>query len=207
MEQGSQEWREARLGKATASRIADVVRSVKSGGYAASRANYMAQLVRERLGCVDTEGFVSDAMRWGTEQEPNARAAYELFQGVLVDQVGFVDHPSIPMSGASPDGLVGEDGLVEFKCPNTATHFDTLVSEKIDPDYIKQMHWEMICTGRKWCDFVSYDPRVPERMQLYVQRVEIRPLLVGALEAEVVKFLADVDAQVSYLRAKYLEAA
>ena len=152
MEQRSEEWYTARLGCVTASRAADVMAKTKAG-YSASRGNYMAQIITERLTERPTEGFSSSAMQWGTDTEPQARMAYELMTGETVEETGFVPHPTIKFFGASPDGLVGSDGLIEIKCPNTATHIDTLLSDKVPSKYIKQMHVQMICTDRQWCDF------------------------------------------------------
>lgn len=209
IEQGSQEWLQERCGKVTASRIADLMARTKTG-WGASRANYAAQLVTERLtGCV-APSFTNAAMIHGTETEPEARRAYEFFVDRDVQQVGFIPHPTIAMAGASPDGLVGEDGLVEIKCPATATHIDTLLTETIPDKYVKQMMFQMICTGRKWCDFASYDPRLPERMRLFVKRVEFNAEAAEEIEAAVRDFLAEIDNTVAQLRAKYepqLEAA
>lgn len=198
MEQRSTEWFEARLGKATGSRIADAVAKTKTG-WGASRANYKAQLVAERLTGNVAESFSNAAMQWGTETEPQARAAYEFLQDVTVVEVGFVDHPSIAMSGASPDGLVGDDGMVEIKCPNTATHIETLLSRKIAGKYITQMQWQMACTGRQWCDFVSFDPRLPARLQLFVSRVVRDDKAIASLEADITDFLTEVSEQVDAL--------
>ena len=199
IEQGTDAWFQQRLGKVTASKIADIVAKTKSG-YSTSRANYMAQLVVERLTGVKADSFTNAAMEWGTATEPLARAAYELKNGVMVDEVAMIDHPTIPMSGASPDGLVGEDGMIEIKCPNTATHLDTLLSGEADKRYIYQMQWQMACTGRKWNDFVSFDPRMPDNLQLFITRVERDDELIKELEAEVVKFLAEVDEKVEKLK-------
>lgn len=204
MEQGSIEWFQARAGKVTASRVADVVARTKSGP-AASRGNYLAQLVCERLTGMVAEGYSSPEMRHGVEQEPFAREAYEYVSGVFVDQVGMVDHPAIAMTGASPDGLIGSDGLVEIKCPNTATHIDTLLSGKVPAKYVTQMAWQMACTGRAWCDFVSFDPRMPSHMQLFVQRVERDDTLIAELEREVSAFLNEVATTVSMLSDAYPE--
>ena len=144
MEQRTDEWFAARCGKVTASRIADLTAKTKSG-YAASRANYMAQLLTERLTGEVAESFSSSAMQWGTDIEPRARATYALLTGNSVKETGFVLHPAIANAGASPDGLVGEDGLIEIKCPNTATHLDALRTEKIPGKYQKQMLWQMAC--------------------------------------------------------------
>ena len=199
IEQGTPEWFAARLGKATGSRIADIIAKTKTG-YSTSRANYAAQLVCERLTGKVAESFTNAAMQWGTETEPLARAAYEVKTGEMVDQVGFVDHPSIENSGASPDGLVGLFGMLEIKCPNTATHIETLLSQQVPTKYITQMQWQMACAGRQWCDFVSFDPRMPENLQLFIKRVEYDPPYVAKLEKEVIQFLMDVEANVNQLR-------
>jgi putative phage-type endonuclease len=206
--QGSPEWFSIRCGKVTASRVADVVAKTKSG-WGASRANYAAELIAERLTGTPAEGFTSAAMQWGTDQEPAARMAYEFMYDVNVEQVGFVGHPGLKDAGASPDGLVGEIGMVEIKCPNTATHIDTLINQKVPAKYITQMMWQMACTGRLWCDFVSYDPRLPESMQMFVKRVDRDELLIKELEGEVIAFLVnEVESKVSSLRSLYeMEAA
>lgn len=202
MEQGSPEWFAARCGKVTASRIADVMAKTRNG-YGAGRKNYMAELVAERLTGIKAQGFTSAAMMHGIETEPEARANYEFMTNSEVTEVGFVDHPIIEMTGASPDGLVGDDGLVEIKCPNTATHIDTLLGSNIDRKYVLQMHWQMICTQRKWCDFVSFDPRMPVEMQLYIARVELDAELAEEITAEVGKFLSELSAMVEKLKTLY----
>jgi putative phage-type endonuclease len=201
MEQRSTEWFTARLGKVTASRVADVIAKTKTG-YSTSRENYMAQLVCERMTGTQGESFSSVAMQWGTDQEPLARAAYEAVKDVLVDEVGFVIHPTISNAGASPDGLVGDDGLIEIKCPNTATHIDTLLSDKVPSKYNTQMQWQMVCTGRKWCDFVSFDPRMPEGLQLFIQRVDFDAEYVKMLEAEITEFLGELETKIEKLKEK-----
>jgi putative phage-type endonuclease len=205
--QGSPEWHALRCGKVTASRVADVIAKTKTG-WGASRANYAAELIAERLTGVAAEGFTNAAMQWGTDQEPNARMAYEFMEDVTVEQVAFVVHPTIEDAGASPDGLVGQDGMVEIKCPNTATHIDTLINQAIPAKYVTQMMWQMACTGRKWCDFVSYDPRLPESMQMFVKRIHRDDDVIIDLESEVVRFLEDeVEAKVSALRRLYEQEA
>jgi putative phage-type endonuclease len=198
IEQGSPEWFAQRCGKATASRIADIIAKTKSG-YSTSRANYMAQLVVERMTNQVAESFTNAAMEWGTATEPFARAAYEAKSDVLVDQVGAIDHPRIERSAASPDGLIGDDGCLEIKCPNTATHIDTMLGENIAGKYYTQMQWQMACTERSWCDFVSFDPRMPEGLQLFVKRVDRDDSYIGELEKEVVQFLKEVDDKVNKL--------
>jgi len=204
LEQGSQEWLLARCGKITASRVADIIAKTKSG-YSASRGNYLAELVCERLTGVPTDTFKSAAMEWGTAQEPHARAAYEAVGGVLVQEVGFVPHPSIPDAGASPDGLVGVDGLIEIKCPYTATHIETMLSGKIPDRYITQMQWQMACTGSEWCDFVSYDPRMPQNMRLFLARAVRDDLAIRAMETEVITFLQELSDKVAALKLHYGE--
>jgi putative phage-type endonuclease len=198
MEQRSTEWFAIRLGKVTASRVADVISKTKTG-YSTSRDNYMAQLVCERMTGTQGESFNNAAMQWGTDQEPLARAAYEAVVDVLVDEIGFVVHPTIGNAGASPDGLVGDVGLIEIKCPNTATHIDTVLSDKVPSKYIPQMQWQMACTQRKWCDFVSFDPRMPEDLQLFIQRVDFDVDYVKMLEAEITGFLVELETKIEKL--------
>ena len=200
VEQGSPEWYAQRCGKATASRISDIVAKTKTG-YSTSRANYMAQLVVERMTNQVAESYTNAAMEWGVEHEPFARGAYEAKTGNLVDQVGAIDHPSIPMSAASPDGLVGDEGCLEIKCPNTATHIETILGEEPAKKYYDQMQWQMACTGRKWCDYVVFDPRMPENLQLCVRRVERDDYIIDEIKTEIKKFLAELDQQVNRLRA------
>ena len=198
MEQRSEDWFAARCGKVTASRVADIIAKTKSGP-SASRENYLAQIVCERMTKKPAESYSNAAMAWGTEQEPFARAAYESVKDVLVEEVGFVLHPNISEAGASPDGLVGLFGLVEIKCPNTATHISTLLDQKVPEKYNTQMQWQMACTERHWCDFVSFDPRMAEGLQLFIKRVEFDPLYVASLEKEVLNFLFDVEYKITQL--------
>jgi putative phage-type endonuclease len=198
MDQGSDQWFAARIGKVTASRVADVLAKTKSG-YSTSRDNYMAQLVCERLTGQREEFFTSAAMQHGTDTEPLARAAYESLKDVLVDEVGFVPHPSIIMAGASPDGLVSDDGLLEIKCPNTATHIDTLLTQTVPGKYNTQMQFQMACTDREWCDFVSFDNRLPEELQLFVKRVPRDNMYIKLMEDEIVKFLNELDIKIAQL--------
>ena len=199
MEQRSSEWHQARLGKLTASRIADAVAKTKTG-WGASRANLMAELVCERLTGVPAERFVNAAMQYGTDTEPEARSAYEFELGVTVQEVGFIDHPSVAMAGASPDGLVGGEGLVEIKCPQSAAHIDTLLTKAVPEKYVKQMQWQMACTGRRWCDFATYDARMPQELQLWILRVPRDDKMIADLEKEAGLFLAELDEKVRALR-------
>ena len=198
VEQGSPEWFAQRCGKATASRISDIVAKTKSG-YSTSRANYMAQLVVERMTNQVAESYSNAAMEHGITFEPFARAAYELKTGNMVDQVGAIDHPRIALSAASPDGLVGDDGCLEIKCPNTATHIETLLGDEPAKKYYDQMQWQMVCANRSYCDFVSFDPRMPVHLQLFVKRIERNDIYIAELESEVVRFLAEVDDKVKKL--------
>lgn len=195
MDQRTPEWFAARLGKATASRIADVMAKTKVG-YAASRENYLMELALERITNTQAPSFTNAAMQWGIDTEPAARAAYEAATGNFVTEVGMIDHPSIPMSGASPDGLVGDDGLIEIKCPESKQHLKNLSTRTPDSKYIFQMQWQMACTGRKWCDFVSYDPRFPHHLQLLIVRIERDKDWIAEIEKEVLFFLNEVTEMV-----------
>ena len=200
MEQRTEEWFAARLGKVTASRVADVLAKIKSGE-SASRKNYKMELVVQRLTNKVGESFTNAAMEWGTEQEPFARMAYEAHTGTFVKEEGFVDHPTIEGFGCSPDGIVGE-GLIEIKCPNTSTHIETVLENKAPSKYIPQMQCQMACTGAKWCDFVSFDPRVPEDLQLLIVRVERDQEYIDAMEVEVKQFLSEVLDLFNQLKAR-----
>lgn len=200
--QRTDEWFAARLGKVTASRIADLRKKTQKG-WAASRAAYMADLIAERLSGEHIPGGTGAARRWGQEIEPEAKRAYEFYRDAEIEEVGFLPHPTIADAGASPDGLVGENGLVEFKCPTVLTHLETLETDAIAPEYLQQMQWQMACTGRQWCDFASYDPRYPESMKLYVQRVKRDDELIAEIETDVIAFLGELTTRVSSLRSKY----
>lgn len=202
MKQRTPEWFAARIGRVTASRVSDVIAKTKTG-VSASRSNYLAEIVAERLTGEQAEGFTNAAMQRGTELEPLARDAYSFVSGLSVVEEGFVIHPGIYWAGASPDGLVEASGLVEIKCPGTAKHIATLRGASIDGKYITQMQWQMACTGRDWCDFVSYDPRLPVEMQLHIQRVERDHSFIDEVEREVIAFLAEVDATVSDLKSRF----
>jgi len=197
VQQRTDAWHQLRVGKVTASRVADIIAKTKTGP-SASRENYLAQLVCERLTGKPAESYSNAAMAWGTDTEPFARAAYEARMDILVTEVGFIDHPWITMSGASPDGLASE-GMVEIKCPNTATHIETLLTKTVPAKYITQMMWQMACADRPWCDFVSFDPRLPEKHQLFIKRINYDPEMVNLLENSVIQFLGDVDLKIQQL--------
>ena len=191
-DQRTDEWYSNRLGKVTASRIADAIAKTKDGE-AATRSKYRLELVVERLTGQKTKGYTNKSIDWGIEQEPNARMAYEAKFNEFVIETGFHDHPTIKMSGASPDGLLNEDALIEIKCPASNTHVSYMSSGNIPEKYRKQMAWQLACTGRKWCEFVSYDPRMPAGLQLWVKRYEPTQEEIAQLEIEVVEFLKSVD--------------
>jgi len=198
IKQGSIEWHQQRLGRVTASRVADVIAKTKSG-YSTSRDNYMAQLVCERMTGTVAESFSNAAMAHGVETEPLARAAYEAHADVLVDEVAMITHPTIEAAGASPDGYVGSEGILEIKCPNTSTAIDTLLSQAVPSKHITQIQFQLACTGRKWCDFVSFDPRLPTELQLFVKRVQRDDAYIQMLEKEVIQFLTELDGKIKKL--------
>lgn len=204
--QGTEEWRQARCGSLGASQIADATARIKSG-WGASRANVMAQLLTERLTGIPTETYTNAAMQRGTEKEPDARRAYELATEAWVDEIGLVKHPKIAGTHASPDGLVGEEGQIEVKCPNTATHIDTLLDGAVPEKYLKQIQWQMACTGRNWTDFISFDDRLPDRMQLFIKRVHRDDKMIAELESQVAEFLAELETKLAALTKRYSEAA
>lgn len=200
IEQRTDDWFTARLGKVTASSLHKVLARTKTG-YGADRANYLTQLVLERVTNSNAEGYINAEMQWGIDQEPFARAAYEAHTGVLVDEIGFMPHPTIEMSGASPDGLVGDSGMVEIKCPSSKTALECWLSaDPVESKYFAQMQWQMACAGRDWCDYVVFDPRMPQKAQLFIYRVNRDDEWLATTEKEVVKFLAEVDAKVAALR-------
>lgn len=206
MEQRTDEWFAARCGKVTASALYKVMARTKTG-WSADRTNYAAQLVTERLTGRPADSFSNAAMQWGVDTEPQARAAYAIHTDEAPVEVGFLDHPRIVWSGASPDGLVGNSGMVEIKCPNTATHIATLDGAEIDRKYLYQMQWQMACAEKDWCDFVSFDPRLPPAMRLHIRRVERDDELLTQLEGAVTEFLAEVADTVSRLEARYMKEA
>lgn len=193
IQQGSPEWLFERCGCVTASRIKDVVAKLKNGKESAARQSYKMEVLTEILTGRTTEHFVTMAMDWGIQTEPLARTAYEFAKGVEVERIGYVRHLGISRSGASPDGLVGEDGLVEIKCPNTTTHLEYLIEGVVPDDYRPQMMWQMACTGRSWCDFVSYDPRLPNEFNLFIERLHRDDMVIGDMEREVERFISEVN--------------
>jgi putative phage-type endonuclease len=189
MEQGTEEWKLARLGKVTASRVSDA--RAKSG--TAARSNYIADIITERLTGSPIESFSNAYMEWGTANEPLARAAYEIKTAIWVEQVAIVNHPAIPNFAASPDGLVWTDGLLEIKCPKTSTHLNWMMKGTVPSEHKNQMLAQLACTGREWVDFVSFDPRLPEHLQLFVVRFQPERKDIEDLEKDVMTFLMEVD--------------
>lgn len=199
VQQQTPEWLEMRIGAVTASRISDVMAKLKNGSESASRAAYKAELVCERLTHLTYEHYVSPSMQWGIDNEPLAKASYELATGFAISSGGLALHPKIKWLMASPDGLVHDDGLIECKCPNTSTHLDYILAGVVPPEYQPQMLCQMACAERQWCDFVSYDPRLPESLQLFVRRFERDEARIGRMEAEVEKFISEVEDEIILL--------
>jgi putative phage-type endonuclease len=209
MEQRTEEWLRARAGRVTSTGVADVLRVRKDGKPSDLRQTYLGRIVAERMtGQPIENGFQSAAMMWGVEQEPAAKGAYSALTGAHIDEEGLVEHPVLNYASCSPDGLVSqidtfdadftkitttENGCIEVKCPNTATHIQTLLTEKVKPDYIHQMNWIMACTGSDWCDFISFDPRMPIEDQLFVKRFERDQEAIRDMETKVSMFLEEVD--------------
>lgn len=189
MEQGTEEWKLARLGKVTASRVSAA--RAKKG--TATRADYIADIITERLTGSPIESYTNAYMEWGTANEPLARAAYEIKTSIWVEQVAIVNHPTIPNFAASPDGLVWTDGLLEIKCPKTSTHLNWMMKGEPPSDHKHQMLAQLACTGREWVDFVSFDPRLPEHLQLFVVRFQPERKDIEDLEKDVMTFLEEVD--------------
>jgi len=195
--QGTHDWLMERVGMVTASRFKDVLAVLKNGKPGAARTNYLTEIVCERLTGQPTEHFVNAAMKWGTEHEAAARAAYEVKSGNHVSLMGFMKHSTL-MAGCSPDGIIELDGGLEIKCPTSATHLETL-TQGMDESHMGQVQGAMWITGLPWWDFVSYDPRFPAPLQLYVTRVWRDEAYISALEAAVRVFIDEVDETVSKL--------
>lgn len=214
IEQGTDAWRQIRCGKVTGSRIADVMAKGKAkagetkAGPSVTRANYLAEIVAEVLtGLPTADKYQSAAMRQGSEREPDARRIYAFMHDISPVQVGFVVHSTIERAGASPDSLIGDQGLAEIKSPLVATHLETLLGAPIDGRYIKQMQWQLSCCERAWVDFISFCPELPPEMQLHVRRVERDDKVIAEMETEVRTFLREVDSKVDQLRKMYLSEA
>lgn len=202
--QGTAEWHVARLGKVTASRIADVCAKIKNGEWGASRKNYAAQLICERLTGTPTSSYVSTEMQWGTDHEAEAKSSYEFLTDTTIVNVGFIEHPTMAMTGASPDGYIGEDGGIELKCPNSATHIETLLGGSTPGKYVLQCQWQMACKPeQRWVDYCSYDPRLPPSMRLFVQRIKRDNAKIAELESIVGTFLTEIKVTVAELTQRF----
>lgn len=193
IEQGSPEWFQQRIGCCTGSRVGDAIGKLKSGKYSASRGAYAMELVCERLTNLTPSHFVTEAMQWGIEQEPVARAAYEIAAEVEVEDGCYAMHDEIKWFGASSDGLVGQDGCIEIKCPTSLTHLQWVIDGCVPDEHLGQMKAAMSCYGRKWCDFISFDPRMPKELRLFIRRLERDEAMIQEMESEVVKFLAETE--------------
>ena len=198
IEQGTPEWHQLRAGKVTASRVADILAQTKTGP-SASRQNYLIELALQRSTGTIEPSYTNAAMEWGTQTEPQARVAYEVETENFVDQVAFIDHPTIAWFGCSPDGLISDDGLIEIKCPNSATHWEYFKAKKPPQKYVTQMQTQLCVTNRKWCDFVSFDPRMPSRSQLLVVRIERDDAFIAEMEEKVKQFLNEVEIEVNLM--------
>ena len=202
-EQRSPEWFEARLGKVTASRVGDAMDTLKNGNPGMKRKNYARELLAERITGVEAEFYVNKAMQWGTDHEDEARNLYAFQTDADGEDVGLVLHPWIDNAAASPDWLVGSDGLVEIKCPNSTTHLDTLLANDVPTGNLLQIHFQMICTGRDWCDFVSFDPRMPGEMSMFIKRVHRDADMDDQINLSIEAFLDEVDAAEAAIRDRY----
>ena len=199
MEQRTDEWFKARLGKVTASRVSDVLAKIKSGE-AAVRRNYKMQLATERLTGQKTDSYFNQAMQDGIDREDTARQIYEIVRDIKVEQVGFIDHPTIKMAGASPDGLLPDNGVLEIKCPIETTHTTNLLERKLPLKYKPQVQFQLASTKRQWCDFISYNPNFEPRLQLIVIRVERDDEYIEMLEVKIKEFLGEVEDMIKTLK-------
>lgn len=202
MQQQTAEWFQSRAGCCTGSHAADIMAFLKSGkGEIKARADYRGKIIAERLtGMPDMEGFNSAYMQWGTEQEPFARAAYEREEGVMVEECGFILHPSIPRCGGSCDGFIGDDGIMEIKAPATSTHLRWILDGVVPAEHEPQMSFYLAVTGRKWADFITYDPRLPKQLRMMVIRLQRNEARIAEIEEAVRVFNAEVDAVIDRLR-------
>lgn len=200
VEQGTPEWLQMRCGMGTGSGIGKAIKRIGKSEknpngtkYSADREKYLMEVVCERLTGRATEHYVTDAMLWGIEHEPIAREEYGMARGCDVDPGKFAIHDRMKWFGSSSDGLVGEDGCIEIKCPTSLTHLQWVIDGVVPDEHIDQMKAAMSCYNRQWCDFISYDPRMPKDLRLFVRRLERDEPMIVEMEQEVEKFLAEVD--------------
>ena len=201
-DQHTEQWWAARLGKVTASRIGDLTKRTQKGAWAATRNNYLREKVVERITKINRDRRHVPSLTARLELEPDARAAYEWHTDTAIELIGFVNHPRIVDAGASPDGLVSVDGQIEIKCPDSETHLDIISADAIDRDYYLQIQFGLACTGRAWCDFVSFDPTMPEYLKLYIRRIVRDDVKIREIENQVCEFLTEVDQKVAAIEAK-----
>ena len=200
LEQGSDEWRIAKLGHVSGSNIATVMQKGRGDAPSKSRQSFVEKIVAERYSQkIEEGGYTNEYMEWGTQTEPQARQAYEVAYNIFVDKTGFWRHPTIKWLGCSPDGLVGNDGLIEIKCPKTSTHLNYVLNDEIPSAYYLQMQCQMWVTNREWCDFVSFDPRIPEKNRLFVKRCHRSNDTIADMELAVLVFLAEVETRLNIL--------
>jgi putative phage-type endonuclease len=194
VEQGSEEWRELRAGRVTASRYADVMTEGRGGGPSLTAERYMLDLISERLMERPVEAISAKQLEWGNKHEDKARSAYCLLTGRQVDQVGFVIHPKHPRVGCSPDSLVDGDGMLEIKCPySPAIHLGNVLKNQVPKEYVAQVQGGLWVTGRQWCDFVSYHPYMPRGVDCMIVRVERDEEFIQRLESKIEAFLEEMD--------------
>ena len=196
VEQGSIEWKKAKLGHVSASSIADVM----AKGKGITRHKYMVKLVAERLTGEVSESYTNDAMLHGVETEPLAKIAFENATQTLIEKTGFWKHPEIEWLGVSPDGLISTDAVIECKCPNTTTHIDYIFEDRCPLEYYKQIQCQLWVTGRSKAYFVSFDNRLPEKNQLFIKEVARDEELIKEMETEVLLFLKETQNMIDRLR-------
>jgi putative phage-type endonuclease len=200
--QGSAAWLQARVGLLTASRFGDIMAKPKRGtAELACRRDYRMELICERLTSRAGEHYVSREMDFGSDNEPFARTAYEVGTGSMVDEVGLVMHPTLDFAAASPDGLVDDDGCIEIKVPKTSTHIEWKLADVVPEEHIPQMMWVMACCEREYCDFVSFDPRLPLGLRFFVKRLERDEKLIAEMEYAAIEFNAEIEAFIAKLGA------
>jgi putative phage-type endonuclease len=199
--QGTDAWFALRLGKVTASRVADILAKTKTGA-SASRQNYLIELALQRVTGTFEQSFTSQAMQDGVDREAQARVLYEVTTGEFVDQAPFIDHPTIQGFGASPDGLIQEKGMCEIKCRNNANHWEVIKTGEIPKKYWIQQQAQLSCSGREWNDYVGYNPNFPEKSQLFVKRVYRDGEFIMFMEAEIKQFLNEVETEVNLMENK-----
>lgn len=193
--QGSDGWLYDRLGHMTSSGAIDAISMLKNGNESVARKKYKVQVVTERLTGIPRDSYLDRLriIKWGKEQEENARLAYEFVTGNKVEEVGFIKHHSIDNLGASPDGLILSDGLVEFKCPESTTHIDYILTGKVPEEYIPQMLDQLLVTERDWCDFVSYDPRLDINNRIFIVRFQPTTQEIMDFESKAKEFLNEAN--------------